>query len=127
MLSRSDNCAGAPVSSWLLAERRSSSPLRNRNGQGAALDTQALMTMLTPMSLVGQLLRIYSLVVLVSVIGSWVGGASGPLRPVFEFADRLTEPVLRPIREKLPAVGGFDLSPLLLMVVLGFLARLFGA
>jgi YggT family protein len=60
------------------------------------------------------ILEIYSLVVLVSVIGSWVGSRN----QVFEFADRLTEPALAPIRKVLPPAGGFDLSPMLLLMIL---------
>jgi len=35
-----------------------------------------------------------------------------------DFLDRLTEPVLRPIRGILPNLGGIDLSPLVLILLL---------
>jgi YggT family protein len=37
-----------------------------------------------------------------------------------DFLFRLTEPVLRPIRERMPNLGGIDLSPLVLIVLLQF-------
>ena len=35
-----------------------------------------------------------------------------------DFFDRLTEPVLRPVRRRLPDLGGIDLSPLVVILVL---------
>ncbi|MCC0808791.1 YggT family protein [Methylobacterium sp. W2] len=37
---------------------------------------------------------------------------------------RLTEPVLRPIRSILPNLGGIDLSPIVLVLLLLFVSRL---
>jgi YggT family protein len=37
---------------------------------------------------------------------------------VADFFYRVTEPVLRPIRKRLPNLGGVDLSPLVLIVLL---------
>jgi YggT family protein len=36
----------------------------------------------------------------------------------------ITEPVLAPIRRILPNMGGIDLSPIVVILLLGFLARL---
>ena len=52
---------------------------------------------------------------------------------VGEFLYRITEPVLRPIRNALPAMGGIDISPVILILIIIFiqsvilpnLARLF--
>ena len=50
---------------------------------------------------------------------------------VGDFLHRITEPALRPIRRVLPNLGGVDLSPLVLILLLLFLrqvlARLFVA
>jgi len=51
--------------------------------------------------------------VLLQAVLSWVNPAA-PLAPVVE---HLTRPFLAPIRRVLPTVGGFDLSPLALIVV----------
>jgi YggT family protein len=66
------------------------------------------------------LAEIYSIVVLVSIIGSWVRSRHA----VFEFAERLTEPVLAPIRKVLPPTRGFDLSPVLLLIALNLLSAM---
>lgn len=43
------------------------------------------------------------------------------VRVVGEFLYSITEPVLRPIRRVLPAMGGLDLSPLVLIFIIMFL------
>jgi YggT family protein len=41
-----------------------------------------------------------------------------------EFLYRITEPVLRPIRNMLPNLGGIDVSPVILIILLLFLKQL---
>ena len=43
---------------------------------------------------------------------------------VWRTVDALTEPLLRPIRNVLPSVGGLDLSPLILLLAIQFLQNL---
>ena len=43
---------------------------------------------------------------------------------VGEFLYRITEPVLRPIRNILPNLGGIDVSPVILIILLLFLKQL---
>jgi YggT family protein len=65
------------------------------------------------------------ILVLARVVVSWVDPAcrnDWSRRVVF-----LTEPVLGPIRRLLPATGMLDLSPLVVLVVLGVLLRLVSA
>lgn len=52
--------------------------------------------------------------VIVYAILSWVQADS----PIVDVIDRLCAPLLRPFRRLVPLVGGFDLSPLVLLVVL---------
>jgi YggT family protein len=68
------------------------------------------------------LVNAYSLVVLVRVIISWI--QLPPNHPVVEFTRALTEPVLEPIRKILPASGGLDFSPLILLLLLRFISGL---
>lgn len=44
--------------------------------------------------------------------------------PVAEFLRRVTDPVLRPISEMLPLMGGIDLSPIIAFFGLTLLQRL---
>lgn len=61
-------------------------------------------------------------VVLVAVILSWAPNRS-LISDVFE---RLSEPLLAPLRRVIPPIGGFDLSPLVLLVVLQVVSIVLG-
>ena len=39
-----------------------------------------------------------------------------PARQVWAALHRLYDPLMKPIRQRLPIIGGFDLSPLVLMI-----------
>jgi YggT family protein len=60
--------------------------------------------------------------VIVYAILSWVRADS----PLGDVIDRLVAPLLRPFRKIIPLVGGFDLSPLALLVVLQIASMLVG-
>lgn len=62
-------------------------------------------------------------VLLLRAILSWVSQGRSPIEYVFH---QLTEPMLAPIRRILPAMGGFDLSVLVLFIVLQFANFLMG-
>jgi YggT family protein len=66
-------------------------------------------------------LDLYSLIVFIAVILSWV--RLSPDNPVVRVIDKLTEPVLDKIRRVLPAFGGMDFSPMVLLFALRMLRR----
>jgi YggT family protein len=78
-------------------------------------------------SLILLLLRLYSWIVIIAVIASWlvvfrVVNVSVPaVRAILRFLDAMTEPVFRQVRRIVPAVGGFDLSPLIVLIAIWFL------
>jgi YggT family protein len=74
------------------------------------------------MLLLVRLIDLYSLVVLAAVILSWLG--MDRRNPLAAIVYGFTEPVLAPIRQVLPPVGGLDFSPMVLLVVLQFLKGL---
>lgn len=84
--------------------------------------------------LVDSLLWLYLWILIISVIMSWliafgvVNTNNQFISIISEFLYRATEPVLRPIRRKLPDMGGLDLSPLVLLLAIqlvrGILGRL---
>ena len=67
-------------------------------------------------------LRLYFFLVIVRVILSWV--APGGYNPAVALIGMLTDPVLRPFRRLIPPLGGFDISPILVMILIGALIRL---
>ncbi|MGD8329427.1 MAG: YggT family protein [Acidobacteriota bacterium] len=52
---------------------------------------------------------------------SWV--QASPYNPIVQFLYSTTEPILRPIRRRLPVTPGIDLSPLVVLVAVIFLQR----
>ncbi len=75
------------------------------------------------------LFRLYFYVVFGSVIYSWliafnvVNPYNNVVRTIGTALNRLTEPLLRPIRRTLPDLGGIDLSPIVLLLLMFFLER----
>ena len=68
------------------------------------------------------IIDLYSLIVFVAVILSWVQLPYD--NPVVQFVNKLTEPLLQPIRRALPSMGGLDFSPMILLVGLQILKGL---
>ena len=66
-----------------------------------------------------QVIDMYSLVVLIAVILSWIRLPHN--NPIAQFVNSLTEPLLNPIRRALPAMGGLDFSPMILLIGLQIL------
>ncbi|OLC16306.1 MAG: YggT family protein [Chloroflexi bacterium] len=65
------------------------------------------------------LLYAFIIVLIVRVLFSWV--SPFPTNPVSRLAWAVTEPVLAPVRRRIPPVSGIDLSPLLVWLVAYFL------
>jgi YggT family protein len=80
--------------------------------------------------LVHTVINIYFWIILAMVIMSWlvafgIVNRSNPyVRQIGYALDRLTEPLLRPIRRFLPDLGGIDVSPIILLLGLQFLGIL---
>jgi len=80
--------------------------------------------------LIDAILGIYQFVIIAMVIMSWLIGFN-VINRHNQFVDMiwrtimaLTEPVLRPIRNIMPSLGGLDLSPLILLLSIFFLDRM---
>jgi YggT family protein len=71
--------------------------------------------------IVGLVFTFLWIVVLADVIVSWI---LDPFHPIRSFLDSIVQPLLDPIRRLVPPVGGVDLSPLILLIVLDILRRL---
>lgn len=72
--------------------------------------------------MIGWVLVLMLVLIFVRVVLSFVGGDSR--QPVVPLVFQLTEPVLGPIRRKLPALGGLDLSPMVAILVIALLRAL---
>ena len=62
-------------------------------------------------------LQAYFWIIIARAVLSWVN--PDPFNPIVRFLYRVTEPVLRPIRQRLPTYQmGFDLSPLVVILAI---------
>jgi len=70
------------------------------------------------------LLSFYTVMILAAVVISWLGQAWR--HPVIPLIYQITEPLLAPLRRRLPNLGGFDFSPIVALIGLQFLRLLVG-
>ena len=74
-------------------------------------------------------LDLYVWLLIASAILSWliafnvVNTRNQFVAAIAEFLFRITEPVLGPIRRALPSLGGLDISPIVLILIIMFLQR----
>ncbi len=62
------------------------------------------------------LLNIYMWIIIARALISWVN--PDPYNPIVSFLYRATEPVLSRVRRVIPYLGGIDLSPLIVIVII---------
>ncbi len=72
--------------------------------------------------LINLLINVFFFSILIEIILSWV--RPGDYHPVTALIHSLNEPLLGPARRLLPPLGGFDLSPVLVLIGLRLLAIL---
>jgi len=68
---------------------------------------------------ISYLLTIYMWIIIIRALISWVN--PDPYNPIVRFLYQITEPVLYPIRRRLPFMGGIDLSPIVVLLIIVFL------
>jgi YggT family protein len=73
--------------------------------------------------LVATLAQILILAIIIRAILSWFP-PSRTLAPVSAVLNDVTDPVLRPIQRRLPMLGGFDLSPLIAIMLISVIESL---
>ena len=72
--------------------------------------------------LVDYVLYAYMWIIVIRALISWVN--PDPFNPIVRFLYRVTEPVLRPVRNALPLQGlGLDLSPMIVLLIIYVLDR----
>jgi len=80
--------------------------------------------------LITQIITLYIWILIASAVLSWliafnvVNPYNNIVRAISGALYQLTEPLLRPIRNVLPNLGGLDISPVILILILMFAQRL---
>ncbi|MGU3573943.1 YggT family protein [Brucellaceae bacterium C25G] len=74
-------------------------------------------------------LNLYTWIIIASAIFSWlyafnvINSSNRLVATIGEFLYKVTEPVLRPIRNILPQLSGIDISPVILLFIIFFIRR----
>ncbi|MDQ3940286.1 MAG: YggT family protein [Actinomycetota bacterium] len=81
------------------------------------------------MQIICVFLSVYYVVLFLRIILSWTTMFWSPppwMSPAVRVIFDLTEPVMGLFRRYIPPVGGLDLSPLFIFIILGFVSRALG-
>ncbi len=90
-------------------------------------DLKRFMSFVAIFYLVLQVLKIYTYVVIANVVISWLitfnvlNTSNRFVYSILEFTYRLTDPILNRIRRFLPNLGAFDISPIILLLLIWFI------
>lgn len=74
-------------------------------------------------------LNFYTWIIIASAVFSWlyafniINTGNQFIATIGNMLYQMTEPVLRPIRNRLPMLGGLDLSPIVLILLIFFVQR----
>ena len=75
-------------------------------------------------ALIANIFFLFELILFGRVILSWFPiSPESPMASLYRVLYAITEPVLGPIRRMLPAMGGFDFSPIIVILLLGVIQR----
>ncbi|MCB1792192.1 MAG: YggT family protein [Gammaproteobacteria bacterium] len=88
---------------------------------GAGFQPVAAMLLAIP-ELITLIINIFIFAILIQVVISWI--SPGTYNPALSLISTLTEPLLGPVRRRMPDLGGFDLSPMVVIVGLVVLQML---
>jgi len=83
--------------------------------------------LLSILAFINFLLTLYIYVLIAWAVLSWllafniVNTRHPVVHAIVEFLYRITEPVLRPVRNRLPNLGGIDISPIVAWIIILFI------
>ena len=67
-------------------------------------------------------LQLLAVAIFIRALLSWV--SPDPRNPIVQALDAVTEPILQPLRQVVPRIGGLDLTPIVAIIVLQVIAQL---
>jgi len=70
------------------------------------------------------ILNFFLFAIFIQVVLSWV--SQGQFNPMYDILSQLTEPLTGPIRKIIPAMGGFDFTPMVAILFIYVIKILFG-
>ena len=89
-------------------------------GSTSATIAQIALTSILDLAMLS--IRLFILAIFIGIILSWI--APHNINPATMFIRTISEPLLRPFRRMIPAMGGIDISPVFALILLGALSIL---
>jgi YggT family protein len=95
-----------------------------------ARPTRSLPAMIALISLISMVINLLIWLLIIQAVLSWllafdvVNRSNRLVNMIWDFTNRLSEPLLKPLRKVIPLIGGIDLSPMVLILILIFLDNL---
>ncbi|MBX7146302.1 MAG: YggT family protein [Alphaproteobacteria bacterium] len=80
--------------------------------------------------LIGTIINLYMWLIIAYVIMNWlinlniINTSIYAVQRIYRFLTQITEPALQPIRKIIPYIGGIDISPVILILLLYFARNL---
>jgi YggT family protein len=115
------------VSSEAAARALTESAVEYDNKRGRSRAAERASPMIELLAFISYLLTLYIYVLIAAAVMSWliafnvVNPHNQIVGVIAEFLYRITEPVLRPIRNILPNLGGIDISPVIVILIIVFI------
>ena len=78
-------------------------------------------------NLLSIVIKVLYIAIISQVIISWIivaGVRNNLMQNLYEISTTITNPILKPIRKIMPSLGGWDLSPLIAIILLRFIETL---
>jgi YggT family protein len=88
---------------------------------GFSLSDPIGIVLMSAVLVLGMLIKIYFWSLLIMIVASWI--APGSSHPALLMINQIVEPLMKPFRNLLPAMGGLDLSPIFVFIVLQVLEK----
>ncbi len=84
--------------------------------QGSGLPNFFGLLVWASADIINQLVNVYFFAIIIRIVLSWLG--RGVVNPLTSILYLLTEPLMAPARRLVPSIGGFDLSPVVVLILL---------
>jgi YggT family protein len=70
----------------------------------------------------GLIIYLLSLAIFIRALLSWI--SPDPRNPIVQALDTITEPILQPLRQIVPRMGGIDITPMVAIILLQVVAQI---